>query len=41
MAGDVRQADFHTHPGRHVPLSFAPGEAYPFDWSYEIVMRCG
>ena len=24
-----------------VPLSFAPGEAYQFDWSHEIVVRDG
>src|ERR1017187_1986940 len=25
----------------HVPLSFAPGEAYQFDWSHEIVLLSG
>ena len=25
----------------YVPLSFAPGEAYPFDWSHEIVLING
>lgn len=25
----------------YVPLSFAPGEAYQFDWSYEIVVLAG
>ena len=25
----------------YVPLSFAPGEAYQFDWSYEIVVMDG
>jgi len=24
-----------------VPLSFAPGEAYQFDWSHEIVLLSG
>jgi transposase len=24
-----------------VPLSFAPGEAYQFDWSHEIVVLSG
>jgi hypothetical protein len=24
-----------------VPLSFAPGDAYQFDWSHEVVLRCG
>ena len=23
----------------YVPLSFAPGEAYQFDWSHEVVLR--
>jgi len=22
----------------YVPLSFAPGEAYQFDWSHEVVL---
>src|SRR4030095_16450899 len=25
----------------YVPLSFAPGEAYQFDWSHEVVMLSG
>ena len=25
----------------YVPLSFAPGEAYPFDWSHEIIVLDG
>ncbi|TIT70887.1 MAG: IS21 family transposase, partial [Mesorhizobium sp.] len=25
----------------HIPLSFAPGEAYRFDWSHEIVLLDG
>src|SRR5262249_24464398 len=25
----------------YVPLSFAPGEAYPFDWSHEVVLING
>jgi hypothetical protein len=25
----------------YVPLAFAPGEAYPFDWSHEIVVLNG
>jgi transposase len=25
----------------YVPLSFAPGEAYQFDWSYEVVLING
>ena len=27
--------------GAYVPLSFAPGEAYQFDWSHEIVLING
>src|SRR3954454_19888134 len=30
-----------TSVGAFVPLSFAPGEAYQFDWSYEIVLING
>ena len=34
-----------THAGQtaaaYVPLSFAPGEAYQFDWSHEIVVLSG
>ena len=25
----------------YVPLSFAPGEAYQFDWSHEVVVNAG
>jgi hypothetical protein len=25
----------------YVPLSFAPGEAYQFDWSHEVVVLNG
>ena len=25
----------------YVPLSFAPGEAYQFDWSHEVVLISG
>jgi len=35
----------HEHAGQaaaaYVPLSFAPGEAYQFDWSHEIVVMNG
>ena len=34
----------NDHPCRHaafVPLSFAPGEAYQFDWSHEVVLLNG
>src|SRR2546430_4264837 len=27
--------------GAYVPLSFAPGEAYQFDWSHEVVLLHG
>ena len=30
-----------TSVGAFVPLSFAPGEAYQFDWSHEIVLLGG
>jgi transposase len=30
-----------TSAGAYVPLSFAPGEAYQFDWSHEIVLING
>ena len=30
-----------TTAAAHVPLSFAPGEAYQFDWSHEIVLVSG
>ena len=30
-----------TTAAAYVPLSFAPGEAYQFDWSYEIVLLDG
>ena len=30
-----------TSADAHVPLSFAPGEAYQFDWSHEIVLING
>ena len=28
-------------PAAYVPLSFAPGEAYQFDWSHEVVLLNG
>jgi hypothetical protein len=30
-----------TSVGAFVPLSFAPGEAYQFDWSHEVVLING
>lgn len=31
----------HSTAAAYVPLSFAPGEAYQFDWSHEIVVLSG
>jgi transposase len=31
----------HSMAAAYVPLSFAPGEAYQFDWSHEIVLLGG
>src|SRR6202789_1049486 len=31
----------HATAAAYVPLSFAPGEAYQFDWSHEIVLLSG
>src|ERR1700704_4181825 len=31
----------HSTAGAYVPLTFAPGEAYQFDWSHEIVLLNG
>ncbi len=28
-------------PAASIPLSFAPGEAYQFDWSREVVLLSG
>ena len=30
-----------VHSADVVPLSFAPGEAYQFDWSHEVVLLSG
>jgi hypothetical protein len=30
-----------TSVGAFIPLSFAPGEAYQFDWSHEVVLING
>jgi transposase len=30
-----------TTAAAYVPLSFAPGEAYQFDWSHEVVLLSG
>src|SRR3979409_282699 len=31
----------HSTAAAYVPLTFAPGEAYQFDWSHEIVLLNG
>src|SRR5271154_1639618 len=31
----------HSMAAAFVPLSFAPGEAYQFDWSHEVVLLSG
>ena len=31
----------HSMAAAYVPLSFAPGEAYQFDWSHEVVLLSG
>ena len=31
----------HATAAAYVPLSFAPGEAYQFDWSHEVVLLGG
>src|SRR5258708_13995879 len=31
----------HSTAAAFVPLSFAPGEAYQFDWSHEVVLLSG
>jgi transposase len=40
-ARDWQRGRAATSVGAFVPLSFAPGEAYQFDWSHEIVVMSG
>ena len=40
-ARDWQRARSATSVGAFIPLSFAPGEAYQFDWSHEIVLING
>ena len=40
-AADWRRRESATTAPAFVPLSFAPGEAYQFDWSHEIVVMDG
>ena len=39
--GSGRRAAVIPTPAAFVPLSFAPGEAYQFDWSHEVVLIGG
>ena len=41
MRGTGAAEHASRHGGAFVPLSFAPGEAYQFDWSHEIVVMSG
>ena len=36
-----RREDVATSSDAYVPLSFAPGEAFQFDWSHEVVLING
>ena len=40
-AGAWRREQSLATAAAYVPLSFAPGEAYQFDWSHEIVVLAG
>jgi transposase len=40
-AGRCSKERGHSTAAAYVPLSFAPGEAYQFDWSHEIVVLSG
>jgi transposase len=40
-ARDWRREHASASVGAYVPLSFAPGEAYQFDWSHEVVLING
>jgi transposase len=40
-AGAWTKANASASTGAFVPLTFAPGEAYQFDWSHEIVVMDG
>ena len=37
----TRRRDTKTSVDAYIPLSFAPGEAYQFDWSHEVVLING
>mgnify|MGYP001545771463 FL=1 len=40
-AADWRRRESEATAAAYVPLSFAPGEAYQFDWSHEVVVIDG
>ena len=40
-AGAWAKANASTTASAFVPLSFAPGEAYQFDWSHEVALMDG
>ena len=40
-ARDWQRREATTSAGTFIPMSFAPGEAYQFDWSHEIVVMNG
>src|SRR3984957_15476894 len=40
-ARDWQRREATTSAGAFIPLSFAPAEAYQFDWSHEIVVMSG
>jgi hypothetical protein len=40
-AGGWTKANASATASAYVPLTFAPGEAYQFDWSHEIVVMDG
>ena len=40
-ACEKRHATEQSTTAAYVPLSFAPGEAYQFDWSHEVVLLNG
>src|SRR5690554_1398350 len=40
-AASWSQAEQEASAAAYVPLSFAPGEAYQFDWSHEVVLLRG
>ena len=41
MRGDGPRIAAPVTAAAYVPLSFAPGEAYQFDWSHEVVLLSG